>query len=624
MRKNGALYSSKDHSCLFSVWAPEKESMQLLITHPFESRITMVKDYQGYFSYRLEDTLPGCRYLFCPDNGEHTFPDPASDFQPDGVHGPSEVIDHSAFRWSDSEWKGVPFRELIFYELHVGTFTTEGTFEAIIPRLDELAETGINAIELMPVCQFPGNRNWGYDGVYPYSVQNSYGGPQALKRLVNACHQKGIAIFLDVVYNHLGPEGNYLSCYGPYFTDQYSTPWGHALNFDGPWSDGVKDFFSDNPLHWFRNYHIDGLRLDAIHAIFDSGAKNFWEVLSEKVTFLQQQLGRVFYLVAECDYNSPKVVRPTECGGLGFDAQWLDDFHHALYVLLDEKGRDRYIDFGRMEQLAKAYTDGFVHSGEYVKARRKKHGVSSAGVPGDKFIVFNQNHDQVGNRVMGERLSVLVNFERLKLAAGALFLSPYLPLLFMGEEYAETSPFFYFVSHSEEDLIKAVQEGRKKEFESFNWKTDPPDPQNEDTFNRSKLNWAKRQDPPHSIIRNWHKELIRLRREHPILRDFNKNNIRTNVIDDEVLVLIRQNPEGNRFIFCLLNFSEREITYTLPASKCQWSLLLNSTDKQWMSPDHRNTPQKESSHLKENAVPIPPLGVIVLESGHAEENYYNV
>jgi maltooligosyltrehalose trehalohydrolase len=475
---HGATYL-KNGKCSFSVWAPLKDKVTLHIIHPTEREIEMIKDEQGYFNLTVDGIVHGTQYFLNPD-GEKDYPDPASHYQPKGVHGPSEVIHHS-FKWNDVPWRGLPLQNMILYELHVGTFTPEGTFEAIIPRLEELYDTGINAIEIMPIAQFPGSRNWGYDGVYPYAVQNSYGGPEGLKTLVDACHQRGIAVFLDVVYNHLGPEGNYFSRFAPYFTDKYKTPWGDAINYDGEWSDGVREYFSNNLTHWFENYHIDGLRLDAIHTIYDNSAVHFWETCYTKVKDAEVRLGRKLYMTAESDLNSPRVVKRPESGGYGFDAQWLDDFHHILYVLLDEKGKELYEDFGDVEQIAKAYIDGFVHSGEYVKFRKRKYGKSSTGIPGDKFIVFNQNHDQVGNRVKGERLSMLVNFDKQKIAAAAIILSPYIPMLFMGEEYAEESPFLYFVSHSDRDLIKAIQEGRKEEFKNYKWSTEPPDPQDEKT-----------------------------------------------------------------------------------------------------------------------------------------------
>ncbi|MBD0377325.1 MAG: malto-oligosyltrehalose trehalohydrolase, partial [Flavisolibacter sp.] len=518
----------RDNKTVFTVWAPLKKSMILHLVHPYDRQLPMTKDEEGYWQVEVNDLPDDARYFFMPD-GEKDYPDPASRFQPAGVHGPSQVVNHALYRWNDQGWKAMPLEEMILYELHVGTFTPKGTFEAIIPRLDDLKAIGINALQLMPISQFPGNRNWGYDGTFPYAVQNSYGGPEGLKKLVDTCHQKGIAVLLDVVYNHIGPEGNYFSRLGPYFTNKYCTPWGDALNFDGDWSDGVRDYFSDNALYWFEHFHIDGLRCDAIHMVFDNGAVHFWELTHHKVKEWEEKLGRPFYLIAESDLNSPKVIKTPEAGGYGFTAQWLDDFHHALYVLLNKEDKERYYDFGRMEQLAKAYTDGFVLSGEWVKFRKRKYGTSSAGMPGNKFIVFTLNHDQVGNRVKGERLCMLVNFERAKLAAAAIMLSPYIPMLFMGEEYGDDTPFYYFVSHSDPALVEAVRKGRKEEFKDFGFDVEPPDPQDEKTFNDSKINWDKRKEGRHKILLQWHEELIRLRKTLSVLKNFEKKDIQVQV-----------------------------------------------------------------------------------------------
>lgn len=567
-----------DNNCLFSVWAPEKEAMTLHIIHPEEKQIAMQKDEEGYFTCMVENTTAGCRYFYKPD-GVTDLPDPGSAYQPEGVHGPSQVIDHTSFKWSDKSWHGLPLKDLIFYEIHVGTYTPEGTFEAIIPHLDDLASIGINAIELMPVCQFPGTRNWGYDGVFPYSVQNSYGGPDGLKRLVDSCHNAGIAVFLDVVYNHLGPEGNYFSMFGPYFTGKYRVPWGDAINLDEAWSDGVREFFSCNPCYWFSNYHIDGLRVDAIHMIYDSGAVNFWTLVREKTDLLQQISGRKYLLIAESDLNSPRVVKPVEYGGYGFDSQWLDDFHHALYVLLDTKGKSRYEDYGRIEQLAKAYTDGFVHSGEFVRFRKRKHGASSSGIPGDKFVVFNLNHDQAGNRVNGERLSILVDLELQKVASAALFLSPYIPLLFMGEEYGEDNPFYYFVSHSDEKLIKAVREGRRREFEEYKWQSEPPDPQDESTFINSKIDRSKRFSDKYRTIYDWNKKLIRLRQTSQALKNINKDGLFIYINHNQGFILLRKNEDGNDCLLSFFNFSKEEITFQVPSYSGSWYKILDSSEK---------------------------------------------
>jgi maltooligosyltrehalose trehalohydrolase len=596
--------------CRFTVWAPEKESMVLQIIQPFHLEFSMHKDEWGYFSVEVECHDKGIRYFYKP-NGIKAYPDPASHYQPEGVHGPSQTVGHDGYKWNDNGWKGLPLEELVIYELHVGTFTPEGTFEAIIPRLDRLKETGITALELMPVAQFPGNRNWGYDGVYPYAVQNSYGGPEGLKKLVDACHQKGIAVFLDVVYNHLGPEGNYFSQYGPYFTHKYHTPWGDAINFDGEWSDGVREFFSNNALHWMENYRIDGLRCDAIHAVFDNGAVHFWELTSQKVKDLEQRTGKRFLLMAESDLNSPRVVRSPEQGGYGFDAQWLDDFHHALYVLVNPKDKDRYYDFGSMEQLAKAYTGGFVHSGEWVKFRKRKHGASSAGVPGNKFIAFNLNHDQAGNRAGGERLCMLVDMERVKLAAAALLLSPYIPLLFMGEEYADDTPFFYFVSHSDKELIKAVQEGRKEEFKDFGFDVEIPDPQDEHTFERSKIKWEKRDSGEYKIIRLWHEELLRMRKTVSPLKDFNKENVQVDVINQSAFALFRKSAETGEKLLCLFNLSEEEISYPILSEFNGNRKILDSKESRWLKAEQQEENIYPQSVNAGQNISLPPLSVVV-------------
>lgn len=600
-------YDPAETRCRFSVWAPLREKMFLHIVYPTEQKLLMEKQEDGYFVLDVKGVSPGYRYFFMPD-GENDYPDPASNFQPEGVHGPSEVVDHDAYQWKDLHWKGLPFKDLIIYELHIGTFSKEGTFESAIPLLNDLAETGINAIEIMPVAQFPGTRNWGYDGVYPYAVQNSYGGPEGLKKLVDACHALGIAVILDVVYNHMGPDGNYFSQFGPYFTERYHCPWGDAINFDGAWSDGVRDYFSDNPLHWFTRYHVDGLRLDAIHTIFDSGAVPVWQLIHEKINLLEQQLGRSLYMIAESDLNSPRVLKEPEYGGHGFDAQWLDDFHHAVYVLLDKNGKDRYKDFGRMEQLAKAYTDGFVHSGEYVKARSKKYGASSATIPGDRFVAFINNHDQCGNRVDGWPLSRLVDFERLKLGAAALLLSPYVPMLFMGEEYASDRPFFFFADYTDPELSKAVQEGRKKDFAGFADAGSMPDPIDEQTYNDSILHWDDRHTGKNRIINEWYKTLISFRRKNTVLQSFSKNNIRAHVIGEETLLLHRQNEGGFEHMLIFLNFSENALPYTLPDYHTHWYKVIDSTDVLWKEDGFEKIPAKYKAG---DHITIPPVSAVI-------------
>lgn len=568
-------YVKAGKGCHFRVWAPLTHEVTLHLISPDESWHDMARGSDGYFEVELPDCPTDAQYYYVLDGGDD-LPDPASHDQPNGVHGPSALVDHGNYQWKDHDWENPPLEELIGYELHVGTFTEQGTFEAIIPRLGDLKSIGINAIELMPIAEFPGSRNWGYDGVFPFAVQHTYGGPEGLKKLVDACHRIGIAVYLDVVYNHLGPEGNYFNRYGPYFTEAYQTPWGAAINFDGPWSDGVRDYFASNALHWFHHYHIDGLRLDAIHAIMDNGAVHVLQYINKHVDQYIQESGKNVYLVAESDLNAPRVIQNSQTGGYGFDAQWLDDFHHALFVLLYPEGKERYEDFGAMEQLAKAYTDGFVHSGEYVKARQRKHGASSAGIPGFKFVAFIQNHDQVGNQKNGARLSSLVSESHLRVAAAALLLSPYIPLLFMGEEYGETRPFLYFTSHSDPKLIARVRAGRKREFNDFFDHEDPPDPQAESSFASCILNWPIRSQGKHGELLEWYKRLIALRQSHAALRNFNKPATQVDVINSHAWALRRQDEFGQSPLLALFNLSGDTIRHTLPANTT-WTCLLAST-----------------------------------------------
>lgn len=608
----GAEYLGNDR-CSFTVWAPEKEKVTLHIVHPSEQKIEMKKDPVGYFTASAETPL-GTRYLYIIEDTGKGLPDPASRFQPEGVHGPSQVIDHNAYKWNDSHWKVPPFEDLILYELHIGTFTEQGTFESAIEKLDLLTGIGINAIEIMPVAQFPGNRNWGYDGVYPYAVQNSYGGPEGLKKLVDACHRKGIAVFLDVVYNHLGPEGNYLEQFAPYFTDHYKTAWGKAINYDGNWSDGVREYYTNNAIYWLEHFHIDGLRFDAVHAIYDYGAVSIWEFLHAKIDALEKKNSRPYYTIAESDLNAPRIIDPVEKNGYGFTAQWLDDFHHAAYVLLDKKGKERYYDFGTMQQLAKAYCEGYVHSGEFVTFRKRKYGKSSAGIPGNKFVAFINNHDQSGNRIDGARLCSLIDHDLSKIAAAILLLAPYIPMLFMGEEYGDDSPFYYFISHSDKDLIRAVQEGRRAEFKEFvKPGIDFPDPQSEEIFNQSKLKWEKRNDKPNKILLEWHKAFIDLRRTHPALKNYSKECIRAEVLQQEGMILHRKDETGKKELLSLMNISDNNISYFLPGNNGSWKKLLDSTEPRW-NMENTSTPQPAfpASLQAGEQVNIPAKAVIVL------------
>ena len=538
----------------------------------------------GYHQVLLKDVPPGTRYKYRLASGDE-FADPASAFQPEGVHGPSEVVSH-IFDWPDRQWSGFPIESYTIYELHVGTFTTEGTFNAVIPHLDRLRDLGITAIELMPLAQFPGARNWGYDGVFPFAVQNSYGGPTGLKNLVEACHQRALAVVLDVVYNHIGPEGNYLPAFAPYFTDRYKTPWGPALNFDDSHSDEVRHFFLENARYWIRDFHIDALRLDAVHAILDHSALNFLEELSEAIHELGTSLNRRVYAIAESALNDTRLIRPTELGGYGLDAQWNDDFHHALHTLLTKESEGYYADFGNFQHMAQAFSEGFVYSGRYSVNRGRRHGNSSRGMPSVKFVVYAQNHDQIGNRLQGERLSHLVSFESLKLAAGIVLLSPFIPLLFMGDEYGELSAFQYFVSHSDPRLIGAVREGRKEEFSKFKWNGEPPDPQDEQTFLRSKLQHQLKDQPQHRAMLEFHHELIRLRTSIPALRCLRKDKMDVVSFEEHRVLSVRR-WDGSSEALTLFSFGDggNGNTQTIPIFPSgKWLKRLDSHDPRWFGP----------------------------------------
>ncbi len=582
MKSPGAHYDRRSGRCSFTVWAPLLRSLEVKILFPQQQLVPMERDEGGYWHAAVGDARPGTRYFFRLDKNRDR-PDPASRFQPTGVHGPSEVVDHNAFRWTDGGWKGLLLRNYAIYELHVGAFTPEGTFDVVVPRLDALRDLGVTAIELMPVAQFPGNRNWGYDGAYPFAVQDSYGGPEGLKRLVDACHRRGLAVVLDVVYNHLGPEGNYLWDFGPYFTDRYRTPWGQAINYDGPYSDDVRHYVIENARAWHRDYHIDALRLDAIHGIFDFSARHILQDIGDAVHGLGRERKRRYHVLPESDLNDSRVIRPREQGGYGLDGQWNDDFHHALRTLLTGEQRGYYEDFGRIEDLVTAFGEGFVYSGRYSAFRRRRHGNRSDDLPPEGFVVFSQNHDQVGNRMLGDRLSAQIDGESLKLAAACVILSPYLPLLFMGEEYGEDAPFQYFVSHGDRDLIEAVRKGRKEEFRHFNWEGEPPDPQDEETFRRSRLTWEKRMTNRGGTLVAYYRQLLSLRRRHPALADLSRERCSVRGSEQERTIVVTRRSKKGRTAVCAFNFSDEERRVSL-ALAGPGRRLLDSADGTWGGP----------------------------------------
>jgi maltooligosyltrehalose trehalohydrolase len=465
--------SLASHDSVYRVWAPRAQDLALELNG---ARSPMRREAGGWWS-SFEPREHGASYGFLVDGGG-PYPDPRSPYQPDGVHGRSEHVDHTQFRWTDQRWQAPPLSSAVIYELHVGTFSDAGTFEGAIAHLADLVDLGITHVELMPIAEFSGRRGWGYDGVDLFAPHHVYGTPDDLKRLVNACHAHGLAVLLDVVYNHFGPSGNYLEKFGPYLTSRYVTPWGDAVNLDGADSDEVRRFVCDNACMWLRDYHVDGLRLDAVHAIIDMSATHLLEQLTIEVEQLAATLGRHLVLVAESDLNDPRLVRSRDGGGYGIHAQWSDDFHHALHAVLTGERSGYYLDFGTVSQLADALTHGFVYRGHHSPYRRRVHGRHDPDLDGRRLIVASQNHDQVGNRARGDRLTHLVTPSELKIAAALLLCSPCIPLLFQGEEWGARTPFCYFTAHEEPDLARQVCEGRRREFGEFGWSAEQiPNPQ---------------------------------------------------------------------------------------------------------------------------------------------------
>jgi len=574
----GAVYEG-EQQCCFLVWAPNAEKVEVRLLPPADRVVPLRRLERGYHQAYVEGIEPGANYIYRL-NGELERPDPASRYQPEGVHGPSGILD-AEFAWNDEGWFGLPLADYIIYELHVGTFTSEGTFDAIIPQLAALKDLGVTAIELMPIAQFPGSRNWGYDGVFPYAVQNSYGGPYALKRLINACHQEGLAVVLDVVYNHLGPEGNYLNDFAPYFTNRYQVPWGAAFNFDGEHSGEVRRFFLENALYWQTEFHVDALRLDAIHVIKDFSAIPFLQHLSQVTHQYAEELNRRCYLIAESDLNDSRIISPEAVGGYGLDAQWSDDFHHCLHVLLTGEGSGYYADFGGTKLFAKVFREGYAYTGQYSRFRKRQHGNQPRLNPAKQFVVCAQNHDQIGNRIQGDRLARLLSLEELKVAAGAVLLSPFIPLLFMGEEYGETAPFEYFISHADNALVEAVRQGRRDEFSSFGWQGDVPDPLSESAFQRCVL---KREtclaEPSHQALYAFYRELIRLRKSIPALAQADKTSLEAQAIESDRLLLLTYGTPAPS-LWLLFSFAKEFTEPHLEIPCGAWHLLLNSAAPIW-------------------------------------------
>jgi maltooligosyltrehalose trehalohydrolase len=548
------------------VWAPYAETVDVVGEG---DRVALSQGGDGWFT----GSHPFTDYMFSLDGGEPR-PDPRSAWQPDGVNGPSRIVEHESFRWTDKSWSGADLRTAVIYELHVGTFTHEGTFEAAIDRLDHLVSLGVTAVELMPVNAFPGDRGWGYDGVDLYAPHHAYGGPDGLKRFVDACHSKGLAAIQDVVYNHLGPAGNYLREFGPYFTDRYGTPWGDAVNLDDRGSLEVRNFFIDNARMWLEDYHFDGLRVDAVHAIYDQSATHLLEELGVRVDELESRLGRTLWLIAESDLNDPRVVRDRAAGGYGMDAQWSDDLHHSLHALLTGETTGYYADFGSLSHVAKALEQAFVYDGCYSSFRARVHGRPPSGLEGHRFLGYLQTHDQVGNRAMGERTSQLMSPELLKVGAALVMTAPFVPMLFQGEEWGARTPFLYFTDHEDPRLGKAVSEGRRREFAAFGWKPeDVPDPQDPETFHRSKLDWSELNEQPHADLLDWHRQLIRLRRETPDLSDGSMDRVETTFDENAKWLVVTR---GSVHVACNFNSTPADVpvsgTHLLSSGKAPEAL----------------------------------------------------
>jgi maltooligosyltrehalose trehalohydrolase len=563
------------------LWAPDAESVSVKLQASGENLPLAAAEY-GYWTLTTDKLKDGSLYQFVLDNKD-PLPDPASLSQPEGVHGASEVMDLQAISWTDNNWNNVALQDYIIYELHTGTFTPEGTFEGIESKLDYLVSLGITAVEIMPVAQFPGNRNWGYDGVFPYAVQNSYGGPKGLQKLVNACHQKGLAVVLDVVYNHLGPEGNYFNEYGHYFTDKYNTPWGNAINFDDAGCDAVRHYFIENVLMWFRDFHIDALRMDAVHAIKDFSPQHILSEIKSRVNSLMEETGRQHYLIVELDLNDSRFINPQEKAGFGMDSQWIDEFHHALRITAGGEQTGYYSDFNGIADLAKSYNDAYVYDGQYSPHRQKKFGVKAKDNPGQQFIVFSQNHDQVGNRMLGERSSELFSFEMQKLMAGAVLTAPYLPMLFMGEEYAEPHRFMYFVSHTDPELAEAVRKGRKAEFAAFHAQGEAPDPVAEETFIDSQLQWDLPEQQPYQTMLSFYRELIALRKKLPALHQLDRSRLKAHANEEQKTLTLHRKHHVQEAVI-LMNFSNNVQTAYLPNTASNWNKQFDSADVQWNGP----------------------------------------
>lgn len=575
----GALY--EDGRTRFRVWAPKPRLIALRIVN--DNRLLPLESVEGgYYEANVSSVEPGTRYLYRLDDTVER-PDPASRFQPQGVHAPSQVT-RRTFAWTDADWRGLAWNDYVIYETHVGTFTAAGTFTAMIDVLDQLVDLGVTALQLMPVAQFPGGRNWGYDGVHLFAPQNTYGGPEGLKRLVDACHARSLAVVMDVVYNHLGPEGNYLAEFGPYFSDRQRTGWGEAVNVDGQYSDPVRDFLVANAVYWIDEFHVDALRLDATHAIFDQSARPFLRELAAAVHACGQRLQRRVFVIAENHSNDPRIVESREVGGYGLNAQLLDDFHHSLHALLTGERSGHYADFSRPADFSKAYGAGFVLTGEHSKYRHRRWGADASHLPADRFVAYAQCHDTVANRPRSQRLGQLIGFEELKLAAAATILSPSIPFLFMGEEYDDPAPFYYFTSHLDPALADSVRAGRVRDFTAFGWPFIPPDPQSVETFERSRLSRALAGVGNHAVLLNFYRKLLELRRQLPAIRQASRQLAHTTLLEEQNVLIAGRRIADNEIRVCF-HFGAKPATIESGLiGPGPWTVVLNSANAQWQGP----------------------------------------
>jgi maltooligosyltrehalose trehalohydrolase len=543
----------------FGIWAPKAQKMSLC----WREQVMPMNgpNHRGWWTLEVPEAGCGDRYAFLLDDEQTPYPDPRGLRQPEGVHGPSELYNHSNFEWHDQLWRGSPKTGAIIYELHIGTFSPEGTFDGAIPHLKYLADLGITHVEVMPVAAWAGKQGWGYDSVALFATHEHYGGPDGFKRFVDACHATGLSVILDVVYNHFGPVGNYTGKFGPYLNENRKTPWGDAVNLDQEGSDEVRRFFVDNAIMWLKDYHCDGLRFDAVHAFIDLSAVHFMEQLSSEVERLGATVGKEYYLIAESDLNDPRVIRPREANGYGMDSQWSDDFHHALFAVLyspKEGETGYYADFGTMADLHKSLKHAYVYDGQYSGYRKRRHGRPADGLSAHHFVHFDQNHDQVGNRGWGERLEHLVDLDAAKVSLGLLLLAPYTPMLFMGQEWACSTPFLYFADHEDEEMRRMVAEGRKSEFAAFGFGGDIPDPEQEQTYIDSKLKWEEQEHGKHGEFLAWTRDLIKLRRSRVCFNDGDMHRLHVSS-DEKARTLVMERDEAR----VVMNFGDQPFTFQL-------------------------------------------------------------